>query len=236
MIAVMDLESRNDPDLPGVATDDKVPAPVHHQVIACGALLLNDDYSFKGIGLFAESKPEREILTATVDYLDKKQPWIVTYNGRGFDLPVIAARCFRHGIPFRHYYRGRDVRHRYSDTGHFDLMDFISDFGSSRPVPKLDAMAKACGMPGKVGIDGSMVGALFDAGNLDEVNRYCLCDLAQTGGVFLRVQLLRGELSVGEYKVAAQGLLEAIQADPRLEPVAAGINVKRFLLEENGNG
>ena len=230
MIAICDLESRNDPDLPGVATDDKLPAPIHHQVVTCGALLLADDYRFKRIGLFAESKPEPEILTAVVDYLDKSAPWIITFNGRGFDLPVLAARCFRHGIPFRHYYRGRDVRHRYSDTGHFDLMDFVGDFGAARPVPRLDAMARACGMPGKVGIDGSMVGELLEAGGLAEVNRYCLCDLAQTAAVFLRVQLLRGELSVGDYKVAAKGLLEAIQADERLAPVAAGVDEKRFLL------
>ena len=86
-------------------------------------------------------------------------------------MPVIAARCLRHGIPLKHYYRSRDVRYRFSAEGHLDLMDYVADFGAAKPS-KLDVIAKLCGMPGKVGTGwayfagfcGGLFGMLFGAG------------------------------------------------------------------------
>jgi predicted PolB exonuclease-like 3'-5' exonuclease len=161
-------------------------------------------------------------------FLEKHKPDLVTFNGRGFDLPVIASRCLRHGVPLRHYYRSRDVRYRYSPEGHLDLMDFIADFGAARPA-RLDIMAKLCGMPGKVGVEGKDVGPMIHAGRIDEVRQYCLCDVAQTAGVFLRVQLLRGELEPPTYVTAMQSLIDTIRDNPRLAQVAAGMNVERLL-------
>jgi hypothetical protein len=81
-------------------------------------------------------------------------------------------------------------------------------------------------------VDGKDVGPLVHAGRLAEVRNYCLCDVAQTAGVFLRVQLLRGELERENYLVAARQLIELIKNDERLAPVAAAMNEKRLLLEE----
>jgi len=92
-------------------------------------------------------------------------------------------------------------------------------------------IAKLCGMPGKVGIDGKDVGPMVHAGRLQEVRDYCLCDVAQTAGVFLRVQLLRGELEREPYLHAMRGLLTPIRSDQRLAPVAAALNESRLLLD-----
>src|SRR5690606_12237253 len=113
-----------------------------------------------------ESDNEAEILREFSELIEKHQPTLVTYNGRGFDLPVIAMRCFRHGISFRAYYRGRDMRYRFTEAGHFDLMDYLADYGASRPA-KLDVIAKLCGMPGKVGVDGKDVGPLYHKGEIE---------------------------------------------------------------------
>jgi hypothetical protein len=110
-------------------------------------------------------------------------------------------------------------------------MDYVADFGAAKPS-KLDIVAKLCGLPGKVGVDGKDVGPLVHAGRLSEVRDYCLCDVAQTAGVFLRVQLLRGELEREAYLQAMGGLVELIQEDARVAPVAAGLNVDRLLLKE----
>jgi predicted PolB exonuclease-like 3'-5' exonuclease len=93
-------------------------------------------------------------------------------------------------------------------------------------------IAKLCGMPGKVGIDGKDVGPMEHAGRLNEVRSYCLCDVAQTAAVFLRVQLLRGELERDAYLAAMRGLLAQIRGDERLAPVAAALNEARLLLVE----
>ena len=137
----------------------------------------------------------------------------------------------RHGISFPHYYGTRDVRYRFSPTGHLDLMDFLTDFGASR-ASRLDVMARIIGMPGKVGVAGKDVGPLIHAGKLGEVQAYCLCDVVQTTGLFLRVQLLRGQLDRDGYRAAMTGLLAQIEEDERLHPVTEGADRARLLLEE----
>jgi 3'-5' exonuclease len=230
---VLDIETVLDPELPIVTSGDveRLPAPPHHKIVVLGALLFDVGYEPKRIGVMSESKDEAGILGDFAKLLEDRRPCLVTFNGRGFDLPVIATRCLRYGIPLRHYYRSRDVRYRFSADGHLDLMDYVADFGAAKPS-RLDVIAKLCGMPGKVGVDGKDVGPLVHAGRLAEVRNYCLCDVAQTAGVFLRVQLLRGELERENYLVAARQLIELIKNDERLAPVAAAMNEKRLLLEE----
>jgi len=229
---VLDIETILDPELPIVASDvDRLPSPPHHQVVAIGALLFDAAYEAKRINVISELKDEAGVLEDFARLLEERRPCLVTFNGRGFDMPVIATRCLRYGIPFRHYYRSRDVRYRFSPEGHLDLMDYVADFGAAKPS-KLDIVAKLCGMPGKVGVDGKDVGPMVHAGRIQEVRNYCLCDVAQTAGVFLRVQLVRGEIERDRYLIAMQSLIALIKSDPRLAPVAAGLDERRLLLEE----
>lgn len=229
---VIDIETVLDPELPiaEIAEAERLPAAPHHRVVVLGALWLGAAGEVKRLGVVGEAKDEAGILMDFARFLDERRPDLVTYNGRGFDLPVIACRCLRHGIPLRHYYRARDVRYRFTPEGHLDLMDFIADFGAAKPA-KLDIMAKLCGMPGKVGIEGKDIGPMVHAGRLGEVRDYCLCDVVQTAAIFLRVQLLRGEFDGEQYKSAMRGLIELCRSDARLAPVAAGLNERRLLLE-----
>jgi predicted PolB exonuclease-like 3'-5' exonuclease len=91
--------------------------------------------------------------------------------------------------------------------------------------------AKLVGLPGKVGVDGSQVAPMVHAGKLDEVNSYCLCDVAQTAGIFLRVELLRGAIDRASYRDLARGLLAFFDEQPRLEPVTSKMDRARFLLD-----
>lgn len=236
---IFDIETIVDQELPILDGPDaqKLPPPPHHQVIALGALLLNaSDLTPKRLGIVGrESDNEAEILKEFSELIEKHQPTLVTYNGRGFDLPVIAMRCFRHGITFRGYYRGKDMRYRFSEAGHFDLMDYLADYGASRPA-KLDVIAKLCGMPGKVGVDGKDVGPLYHKGAIEQIRNYCLCDVIQTSGVFLRVQLLRGEVSEDEYLTAMRALIRLTQEDERVSAVAEKMDVTRLLLGHSLDG
>jgi len=230
---VVDIETILDPELPiaQLSETERLPAPPHHKVVAIGVMWLDGSYEPKRIGLVGETKDESGIVGDFAKFLEERRPCLVTFNGRGFDLPVIAMRCLRYGIPLRHYYRHREVRYRYTPEGHLDLMDYVADFGAAKPS-KLDVIAKLCGMPGKVGVDGKDVGPMVYAGRIAEVRNYCLCDVVQTAGVFLRLQLLRGELSRDAYLGAMRQLIAAIKADVRLTAVAGGINEPRLLLED----
>jgi predicted PolB exonuclease-like 3'-5' exonuclease len=230
---ILDIETVLDPELPIVQLSEveRLPAPPHHKIVAVGALRFDNHYEVKRLGIVGEGKDEAGILSDFARVLEERRPCLVTFNGRGFDMPVIATRCLRHGIPLRHYYRSRDVRYRYSPEGHLDLMDYVADFGAAKPS-KLDVIAKLCGMPGKVGVDGKDIGPLVHAGRIQEVRDYCLCDVAQTAAIFLRVQLVRGEIDREKYLSAMQGLIAVIKSDSRLEAVSSGLNEDRLLLRE----
>lgn len=230
---MLDIETILDPELPiaEAADSERLPAPAHHQVVAIGALWIDAQAMPRRLGIVGEDQPESGILRDFAKLLDERRPTLVTYNGRGFDLPVIAMRCLRYGIPLAHYYQARDVRYRFSPDGHLDLMDFIADFGATK-VSKLDIIAKLCGMPGKVGVDGKDVGPLVHAGRIQEVRNYCLCDVVQTAAVFYRVELLRGQLPREQYQLCMRALLDMIHGDDRLSPVAASMNEARLMLED----
>ncbi|MEB2312455.1 MAG: ribonuclease H-like domain-containing protein [Sorangiineae bacterium] len=230
---VLDIETILDAELPIAESSEaeRLPAPPHHAVVVIGVLWLDEQYAVRRLGVIGEGKSEAGILSDFASFLDRNRPDLVSWNGRGFDLPVIAARCLRHGVPFRHYYRSRDVRYRFSPDGHLDLMDYIADFGAAKPS-KLDIVAKLCGLPGKVGVDGKDVGPLVHAGKLQEVRDYCLCDVVQTAGVFLRVQLLRGELEREAYLAAMSGLIATVRADERVRAVSSVLDERRLMLAE----
>jgi len=69
------------------------------------------------------------------------------------------------------------------------------------------------------------------AGRLDEVNSYCLCDVAQTAAIFLRVELLRGSIDRARYQELGRAFLTFVDGEPRLAAVSSQIDRTRFLLE-----
>ncbi len=229
---VLDIETVIDPGLPISAKLEQQPPSLppspHHQVVTIGVLWMDASYKPIKLGVVGEGKAEPEVLADFVRFVEERKPDLVTWNGRGFDLPVIVARCLRYAISFKHYFQSHDVRYRYSAQGHFDLMDFMSDYGATRAV-SLDTMAKLIGLPGKVGVDGKDVGPLVHAGRIGDVYAYCLCDVVQTAGLFLRVELLRGRLDAEGYRVAMQQLIELMEADGRVAPVLQGLDRARLL-------
>jgi hypothetical protein len=226
---VLDIETIPDPELPRLDDSDKVPAPPFNQIVTMGCLLL-EDYVPRKLGVVGEGKSEREILADFATWLDRSRPCIVTWNGRGFDMPVITSRALRHGVSMPWWYSDRSTRYRYSTEGHLDLMDFLADYGAAKNS-RLDVYAKLVGFPGKVGVDGSQVAPMVHAGKLDEVNAYCLCDVAQTAAIFLRVQLLRGVLDRARFGELSRTMLAFFDADARLAPVMGSVDRARYALD-----
>jgi 3'-5' exonuclease len=116
---------------------------------------------------------------------------LVTFNGRGFDLPLLELAAFRHGISARDHYLARD-RYR----GPIDLMDWFTNFGACRLAGGLNLLAKLLGKPGKMDVTGEQVYQMYSEGKLQEINDYCLCDTLDTYFVFLRTRILTGDLNL----------------------------------------
>src|SRR5262245_3403581 len=229
---VLDIETVPDPALyekPDVAIGVERPFPplYVHKPIVLGVLWLDENDGSKKLGVIGDGKGEPGMLEDFSAFVGRHRPELVTYNGRSFDLPVLALRALRHGVPMSWYYQGR-LRHRYSEDGHLDLCDMLCDHGAARSM-SLDAVARVIGLPGKVGVDGSQVEGLYLAGQLESIKSYCLSAVSQSGLLFLRCRLLQGMLGAAEYKAAAAALMDALRADGRLESLVGAIDGERLL-------
>ena len=172
-------------------------------VISC---VLQDRDHFKVWSLGAAGESEAEIIQRFFDGIDKYSPQLVSWNGGGFDLPVLHYRGLMHGVNAARYWdMGEDDREfkwnnyisRYHQR-HLDLMDLLALYQGRANAP-LDALAQLMGFPGKLGMDGSAVWGAYQDGRLEDIWRYCETDVVNTYLVYLRFQLMRGALTPAQH-------------------------------------
>ena len=138
------------------------------------------------------------------------RPTLVSFNGRGFDLPLLELAAFRYGVSVPGWFQEKSrsfdqPRYRYNTTAHVDLCDLMTNFGATRFTGGLNLAANILGKPGKMDIEGNMVQDMYDAGRLAEINDYCRCDVLDTYFVFLRTRVLLGQLALeAEQKLISQ--------------------------------
>jgi 3'-5' exonuclease len=157
-----------------------------------------------------DDKSEGKIVQQFFNIIEKHVPQLVSWNGGGFDLPVLHYRGLKHGVVADKYwdlgdggsYGDKDFKWnnyigRYH-MRHLDLMDLLAMYQPKNNAP-LDAMAKLCGFPGKLGMDGSQVYAQYLHGKTDDVRRYCETDVMNTYLLYARFQKMRGGLTEAEY-------------------------------------
>jgi predicted PolB exonuclease-like 3'-5' exonuclease len=167
----------------------------------------------EGLKVWSLSEPdlnEGAIIQRFFDGIEKFTPQIVSWNGGGFDLPVLHYRGLMHRVTAPRYwdmgegdYRdSRDFKwnnyiSRYHSR-HTDLMDLLAMYQPRGSAP-LDQLARLMGLPGKLGMDGSAVWGAWLEGRIDEIRDYCETDVVNTFLVFLRFQLMRGLLTAAEH-------------------------------------
>jgi len=184
---------------------DFLPLHLHRVVAISCALRERDNFTVWSLGDMQQS--EGELLQRFFAGVEKYTPQLVSWNGGGFDLPVLHYRALVHGVKAHRYWDlGEDDRDfkwnnyisRYH-LRHLDLMDVLAHYQPRASAP-LDEMAQLLGFPGKLGMDGSKVWDAFQRGELAAIRNYCETDAANTYLVFLRFQLLRGLLTQEHYQ------------------------------------
>jgi len=177
-----------------------------HRVVAIACALRERD-SFRVWSLGESADDEGKLIQRFFDGIEKYTPQIVSWNGGGFDLPVLHYRGMLHGVrAVRYWDQGEDDREfkwnnyisRYH-ARHLDLMDLLAMYQPRGAAP-LDDFARLLGFPGKLGLDGSQVWQAWQDGKLAKIRSYCEADVANTWLVFLRFQLMRGVLPPDKYK------------------------------------
>jgi 3'-5' exonuclease len=138
-------------------------------------------------------RPEAKLINDFVEKIGELRPQLITFNGHSFDLPVLRYRAMVNrisaaGLQVRQYF------HRYTDDA-VDLCDVLGSYVPGGKV-KLDEVSKILGLPGKPdGVDGSHVEEMVQAGQIDEVARYCESDVLNTYRVWLVYELFRGSIT-----------------------------------------
>lgn len=186
---------------------DFLPIPYHRPVVACsleaverdGALLPSD------LGCWTDERgPERSLLEQTWRKLEGRT--LVTFHGRGFDLPVLELRSLKLGLSVPSWFSaGRSG----GPDDHHDLLELLSNGGASPSAP-LDLYAKLVGLPGKDSVSGKDVALLYQQGALGRIAGYCMSDVVQTWLLYLRYLLLSGALGRAGYTASIGALRDRL--------------------------
>jgi 3'-5' exonuclease len=189
---------------------DFLPLPYHRPVAACLLEAVDDGglLSVTDVEAWTDRKDgEAAFLDRLWSRLDDAT--VVTFHGRGFDLPVLELRSLKLGVPAPRWFAGA---RRPGSAEHLDVKELLAAPGSSGAAP-LDLYAKLVGLPGKEGVAGADVGALYAAGELDRIVAYCMTDVVQTFLLLLRHRLVEGSLSPDGWSESAELARERL---PRL--------------------
>jgi predicted PolB exonuclease-like 3'-5' exonuclease len=190
-----------------------------HRIVAI-SVVLRSTQGIKVWSLGDEDSSEEELIERFYDGIDRFTPNLVSWNGGGFDLPVLHYRALKHGVQARRYwetgnedssFKWNNYLSRYHQR-HLDLMDQLALFNARANAP-LDQIATLLGFPGKMGMSGGKVFDAFQEGNLKGIRDYCETDVLNTWLVYLRFQLMRGELDPTGYEQELTLLQDYLKAE-----------------------
>jgi predicted PolB exonuclease-like 3'-5' exonuclease len=179
--------------------------PLHqHRIVAISVALRTAD-TFRVWSLGDEDADEAELVRRFYDGIDRYTPDLISWNGGGFDLPVLHYRALKHGVQAPRYWEMGDAdrEFRYNNYlsrfhwRHVDLMDVLAGF-QPRARASLDQAAVLLGFPGKLGMSGDKVWDCFLGGGIREIRDYCETDVINTWLVYLRFEHMRGKLDAAD--------------------------------------
>lgn len=247
MAAVLVFDIESIPDIAGIRTLNNLPdelsdaevaefafqqrraavghdfLPLHLQRVVAISCVLRDAQNFRVFSLAEPDCGEGEIIQRFFDGIERYTPQIVSWNGNGFDMPVLHYRGLIHGVSAPRYWdQGEGDYHdsrefkwnsyisRYHSR-HLDLMDLLALY-QPRANVRLDELAKLMGCPGKLGMDGSAVWQAWQDGRQADIRDYCETDVVNTYLVLLGFQRMRGERSVEDHAAELAFVREQLAA------------------------
>ncbi len=175
--------------------------PLHQQKVVAISVALRSGDSFRVWTLGDKEADEAEIVGRFYAGIERYAPTLVSWNGSGFDLPVLHYRALKHGIQAPRYWETGDNEREFRYNNylgrfhwrHVDLMDVLAGF-QMRGRASLDQIAVMLGFPGKLGMSGDKVWPCWLEGGIDEIRNYCETDVLNTHLVYLRFEFMRGNL------------------------------------------
>lgn len=177
----------------------------HHRIVAISCVLRSRD-GLRVWSLGDVKADEKELIERFFDGIERFTPDLVSWNGCGFDLPVLHYRALKAGVQAARYWEigDEDAAFRYNNYlgrfhwRHLDLMDVLSGYQPRARAALVD-VAAALGLPGKLGFSGAQVWDSYLAGDIVRIRQYCETDVLNTYLIYLRFELMRGKLTRERY-------------------------------------
>jgi 3'-5' exonuclease len=175
------------------------------RVVAISCVLRSRD-GLKVWSLGDVNSSEAELVERFFAGIERFSPDLVSWNGSGFDLPVLGLRALQAGVQAPRYWEtgDGDTAFRYNNYlsrfhwRHTDLMDVLSCY-QGRGRVSLQNAAYLLGLPGKLGFSGGQVWDAWLAGNLVGIRQYCETDVLNTYLIYLRFEMMRGRFTRERY-------------------------------------
>lgn len=209
-------------DFKGLSDEDVVSAMEHlrvqqsgttfqplylHKVVAISAVFRHGD-KVKVWSLGDADADEKEIVQRFFDGIERFAPTIVSWNGSGFDLPVLHYRAMKNNVVAQKYWDTGEIDNQFKwnnyisryHNRHIDLMDLLALYNPRANAP-LDKIASMLGYPGKMGMSGAKVWETYNEGNLKAIRDYCETDVLNTYLVYLRFEVMRGNMTEDDLAV-----------------------------------
>lgn len=183
-----------------------------HRIISICAVICDEFGAFIKVNKI-EGNSEREMIGNFFAFINKYEPRLVSFNGKGFDMPVLVLRALKYNIRANAYLdtisdKWNNYKTRYNEQRHCDLFESL---GAWRGV-RLDTVCAMAGLPGKYDTHGDEVMSLFYADKLDKIHEYCESDTLNTYMLFLKYELIKGNLSEEDYLSYLSLMSEYIKA------------------------
>jgi len=223
---IYDLDGLSDEDIARVMfnkrreeTGDSEFLKLHQHRVCAISAVFRQGKNVRVWSLGESDSPEEELISRFFDGIEKYTPTLVSWNGGGFDLPVLHYRALRHGIRSPRYwetgsddqsFRWNNYLSRYHSR-HTDLMDVLAGYQPRANAP-LDQVAVMLGYPGKMGMSGAKVWDEYLAGNIEGIRNYCETDVLNTYLVYLRWQLINGSLTQEQWQSEVDLLQTELEA------------------------
>ncbi len=210
---------------------DFLPLPYHRPVAGCTLEAVEEGGVVRVVDVGSWTDRRRDEPSFLADtWLRLAGASLVTFHGKGFDLPVLELRSLKHAVAVPLPVPGA----RGGLEAHHDLKELLSWGGAAVAAP-LDLYAKLVGLPGKEGVAGADVQTLYSSGALGEIAAYCMTDVVQTWLLFLRWRLVEGTLTVDGYEESIASVRQALPAlfAKRLPPDQRAI-LEKFLARCRG--
>jgi len=174
--------------------------------------------------------PEGEMISQFLHYVGVRSPQLVGFNSLESDLQVLIQRALVNEVRAELFckrpdkpWNGRDYFDSKNSEWHLDL---LQRFSRHSMAPKLNDLARLCGFPGKLDVDGAQVVDLWLAGDVDRIVKYNQIDALNTYLLWQRVANFACKISEEAYAAEQDDFREFLDRDAE---DAANDHIRAFI-------